>query len=119
MISQAVALKAHVVEVDEQEQNLRMILNFGHTVAHAIEKLSNYKVLHGYAVAIGMLVEAKIAEISGLLSSADYKKIADFLAELEITPKLLAGYQVSELISAMRGDKKIRIKKLYWFYWLE
>lgn len=106
MISEAVALKAHVVEVDEQEQNLRMILNFGHTVAHAIEKLSNYKVLHGYAVGIGMLVEAKIAEISGLLTSADYKKVAAFLAELEITPKLLDGYQVSELISAMRGDKK-------------
>lgn len=106
MISEAVALKAHVVEVDEQEQNLRMILNFGHTVAHAIEKLSSYKVLHGYAVGIGMLVEAKIAEISGLLTSADYKKVAAFLAELEITPKLLAGYQVSELISAMRGDKK-------------
>jgi 3-dehydroquinate synthase len=106
VLREAVALKAHVVEIDEQEQNLRMILNFGHTVAHALEKLSDYKVLHGYAVAIGMLVEAKIAELSGLLGNSDYKLIAEFLAKLGITPQLLAGYKITELISAMRGDKK-------------
>jgi 3-dehydroquinate synthase len=106
VLREAVALKAHVVEIDEQEQNLRMILNFGHTVAHALEKLSDYKVLHGYAVAIGMLVEAKIAELSGLLDNSDYKLITEFLAKLGITPQLLAGYKITELISAMRGDKK-------------
>ena len=106
VIHRAVSLKAYVVEVDEQERNLRMILNYGHTVAHALEKLSNYTILHGYAVAIGMLVEAKIAQLSGLLTEQDYQQVVSFLAKLEVTEELLSGFAVDEIIHAMRGDKK-------------
>ena len=62
VIRRAVSLKAHIVSEDEREENLRMILNFGHTIGHAIEKINDFKILHGYAVALGILVEAKIAE---------------------------------------------------------
>ena len=106
VIQHAVGLKAYVVETDEQERNLRMILNYGHTVAHALEKLSNYTIMHGYAVAIGMLVEAKIAQLSGLLSIHDYDAIAAFLGKLEISPQLLHDFAVEDIIHSMRGDKK-------------
>lgn len=112
VIEQAVKLKAYVVEVDEFERNLRMILNYGHTVAHAIEKLSNYQVLHGYAVALGMLVEAKIAQQLGFLSSDDYQIINRFLQQLNVTPESLNNYNLNELIIAMRGDKKNTNQKI-------
>lgn len=106
VIEKAVALKAQVVEIDEHEVNLRMILNFGHSVGHAIEKLSNYEVLHGYAVGIGMLVEAKVAQLSGTLSVSDFLQLTDLLSKLGITKNLITNYEASEVIRAMRGDKK-------------
>ena len=106
MIQRAVALKAHVVEVDEFEQNLRMILNFGHTVGHALEKLSHYELLHGFGVALGMIVEAKIAVILGLLAEKDYLTIKQFLSNLGANSQALNQYTVDEIITAMRGDKK-------------
>lgn len=106
VLQRAVALKAEVVEIDEQELNLRMILNFGHTVGHALEKLSHYQLLHGYGVGIGMLVEAKVANLLGLLSDQDYTLLSDILAQMSITPQMLNGYKVSDIINAMRGDKK-------------
>lgn len=112
VIEKAVKLKAHVVEIDEYERNLRMILNYGHTVAHAIEKLSNYQVLHGYAVALGMLVEARIAQLCGLLNDENYQIVATFLQKLNITPLMLDGYNIDEIICAMRGDKKNTNQKI-------
>ena len=112
VLSRAVALKAYVVETDEYEKNLRMILNYGHTVAHAIEKLSEYKVMHGYAVAIGMLVEAKIAELSGLLTNADFLCVKNILERLGVSAKLLNDFLAEDLVVAMRGDKKNKDSKI-------
>lgn len=112
IIRQAVALKAHVVEVDEEERNLRMILNYGHTAAHAIEKLTDYKILHGYAVGLGMLVEAKIAEFMGYLAAAEFNLIADFLAKLEIPHQILRQYSPNAIVEAMYADKKNKNKQI-------
>ncbi len=112
VLCKAVALKAHVVEVDEEERNLRMILNYGHTVGHALEKLTNYEVLHGFSVGLGMLVEAKIAELMGLLSTDEYKQIYEFLLKLEIPVKLLNRYSAQTIVEAMRGDKKNRNREI-------
>lgn len=106
VIKKAVELKSHVVEVDEFEQNLRMVLNFGHTVGHALEKITKYQLLHGYAIAYGMLVEAKIANILGFLSNEDFIFVKNILAKLEIDSNYLAGFNNDKIIMAMRGDKK-------------
>ena len=72
-------IKSKVVEADEKEHGERKILNFGHTIGHAIESLSHYDgkdvLLHGECVALGMVVEAKIAEYQGLLSKVDSQKL--------------------------------------------
>ncbi len=106
VIKRAVELKAQVVEIDEQELNLRMILNFGHTVGHALEKLSNFSVLHGFGVGLGMIVEAYIAKLSGLLTATDYTQIEQFLLMMGVDLTLLNKYDHNEIITAMRGDKK-------------
>lgn len=106
VINKAVSLKAYVVEVDEHERNLRMILNFGHTVGHALEKISNYKLLHGYGVGYGMLLEAKIAQIMGLLSGEDFNTVAKLLASLGINADYFNMVNVADVIINMRGDKK-------------
>lgn len=105
-IKKAIELKAHVVEVDEFEQSLRMVLNYGHTVGHALEKITKYQLLHGYAIAYGMLVEAKIANILGYLSFEDFTFVKQILIKLEINGEYLARFDNNEVIMAMRGDKK-------------
>lgn len=106
LIRRAVALKAYVVEVDEFERNLRMILNFGHTVGHALEKLTHYEVLHGFAVGYGMLVEAKIAQLVGELTEADFVYLEKLLAKLDIKADFLQQFDGEAIVQAMRGDKK-------------
>jgi 3-dehydroquinate synthase len=99
-------LKADIVETDEKEKNLRMVLNFGHSVGHAIEQISNYKIMHGYAVALGILVEAKIAVLLGLLANEDYIQIVSLLSKLGITKEQLHQFKVVDIVSKMLGDKK-------------
>ena len=113
LIRRAVRLKVAVVKADEREENLRMILNFGHTIGHAIEKLSNFQVLHGYAVGLGILVEAKIAQLMGLLSETNYELISAVFARLGITSDMLSPFDVSEVIDAAIGDKKNQGGKIY------
>lgn len=106
VINKAVGLKAYVVEVDEHERNLRMILNFGHTVGHALEKIFNYELLHGYGVAYGMLLEAKIAQIMGLLSTENFIFVEKLLAKFGIVASYFNDIDIAEVIKYMRGDKK-------------
>ncbi len=106
IIKQAIKLKAKIIQKDTQETNLRMILNFGHTVGHAIEKVSKYKILHGYAVGLGILVEAKISHLMGLLSKDDYITIVSIFKRLNIEINQLKKYNKEDLIAAMFGDKK-------------
>ncbi len=106
VIEKAVKLKVQVVEEDEKEQNLRMILNFGHTIGHAIEKLEKYKILHGYAVALGILVEVKIAHLMKKLNENDVNIIFDFFKKLNITTKRLRTLNKEDIALATIGDKK-------------
>lgn len=115
LIQRAVAIKAAVVAQDVREQRgPRAILNFGHTIGHALEKVTGYKMLHGYAVAYGILVEAKIAELSGILPTADFAIIAALLAELGIYAGDLKKYSITALIRATRHDKKSRSGKVHY-----
>jgi 3-dehydroquinate synthase len=112
LISRAVKIKKKVVKRDEKEKGLRAILNFGHTVGHAIELLSNYKMDHGHAVALGILAEARMAKIS----KRNYKKIEELLNRLGFDPKELKKFKKKDLLNAMKSDKKgqnyVRIKRI-------
>jgi 3-dehydroquinate synthase len=106
IIYRAVFIKSNVVQQDEQENNLRMILNFGHTIGHAIECVSKYTIMHGYAVGLGILLESKIAEYLGLLPMKDFNMIALTLSQLGIKPKQLKKYSIKKIIQASKIDKK-------------
>lgn len=75
IIEHSVKIKTKIVEQDEKEKGLRMILNYGHTYGHAIEKMSNFKLLHGYAIAIGMVLANKLAIEKKLLKPTDSERI--------------------------------------------
>jgi len=106
VIQDSITLKLDIVKKDPKENNLRAILNFGHTIAHAIEKVSDYKILHGYAVGMGILVEAKISQLLGCLSSHDYEIIKNLLSKLNISAELLNKLDIHKIILATKSDKK-------------
>jgi 3-dehydroquinate synthase len=106
MVSRAVKIKAGVVERDEKEQGERSVLNFGHTIGHALEKCSDYTLLHGYAVASGILVEANISSILGILTRESLLKIQYVMSQLGINGKALKKYDLTHLIEATKNDKK-------------
>jgi 3-dehydroquinate synthase len=108
VVRRSVEIKAAVVAEDERELGRRAILNFGHTVAHAIEATSKYEVLHGEAVAIGMAVEARLAEALGVAAQGTADRIVRVLERFGLPVAKPLGASVEELIAAMRGDKKVR-----------
>ena len=100
--------KARIVEQDEYEGGLRAILNFGHTVGHAIESLTGYsKCLHGEAVAWGMLAETKIAIELGLKNDELYQRLWKLLDRAGY-PMNVPDLDGDALIDAMYLDKKVQ-----------
>ncbi len=112
MLSAAcIRIKADIVAKDEKEQNIRAFLNFGHTLAHAIETKTRYKgILHGEAVAIGQRFAALLSRRIGSLSTADEGRIDSILQKYNLPARLSdafpKGVKVNELIRLMRADKK-------------
>jgi 3-dehydroquinate synthase len=105
-VSRSVKIKAEVVEQDELDLGLRNILNYGHTVGHAVETVSDFQVSHGRAVAIGMVAAAIISNRMGLLDNSTATRLEGLLARaglLEKVPEL----EADRLIEAMHHDKKI------------
>src|SRR5207302_334655 len=89
VIHDCLAIKARVVMADEHEDGERRILNFGHTIGHALESETEYKYfLHGEAVAWGMIAATKLAEDLGMLAAKDAMKIYDAIADYGPVPKL-------------------------------
>src|SRR3989344_3804788 len=105
--------KAGVVERDLREENERRILNFGHTIGHALELLSGFTMPHGFAVGYGILVEAKLAEDLGKLSAADRATLVGYLERFGITPEELKQFAVADVLEAMKSDKKTRAGRAY------
>lgn len=106
VVSHSAKIKVGVVEKDELDLGLRNILNYGHTVGHAIESASELKVWHGEAVAIGMVVEARISNRLGILDKAEVLRIRNLIAWAGL-PVTLPSLKLSRLIQAMRHDKKV------------
>jgi 3-dehydroquinate synthase len=104
--------KANVVENDEKEQGLRAILNFGHTFGHAVETLAGYGVIkHGEAVAIGMVVAAKIALQSGMCCGEDVDRIRALLVGFDL-PVVPPDFAVADYLKVMVRDKKVKAGRL-------
>lgn len=108
IISRAVKIKAGVIGRDETEKGERALLNFGHTIGHALEKVSNYKLLHGYAVAYGILVEATISYLLGFLDKQQLLTIQNLMSELGIHGTDLKKFDITKILQATRNDKKNR-----------
>ena len=108
VVRHSVEIKAAVVAEDEREAGLRAILNFGHTIGHAIEATAKYEALHGEAVAIGMVYEARLAEALGVAAAGTAERIARLLERFRLPLERPDGASADELIEAMRGDKKVR-----------
>lgn len=110
IIARSCELKAHVVKEDEYERiGLRAVLNYGHTYAHAFEALAGYgELMHGEAVAIGMLYASRLAEKRGLIDAAMTARQRRLLEQIEVVTALPdpAAFSTDEILSKMRLDKK-------------
>jgi len=111
VVSRSAEIKAGVVEKDELDLGLRNILNCGHTVGHAIESVSGLKIWHGEAVAIGMLVEAKISNKMGILDRDELVRLKSVIERADL-PTEIPDLELEEIIQAMKHDKKILQGKL-------
>lgn len=111
-VADSCRIKAAVVSKDEREGGYRQILNFGHTIAHALELVRNFKLLHGEAVWVGMAVEAALAEEIGLLSSSDAARIVEICNRVYPAARALRSVSVAALLKAAKGDKKARAGKV-------
>ena len=112
VVLRSIAIKAAVVTEDEREAGLRAILNFGHTVGHAVESLSGFDLLHGEAVAIGMHVEARIAESSGIAAAGLADVIARQLERYALPLTVPQSLPTERLLEAMQLDKKTRAARV-------
>lgn len=113
LIQRSVEIKSEIVQQDEHETELRKILNFGHTVGHALEKASDYQILHGVAVGYGILVESKISCLLGFLDDKNYQKIKSILNKLGLNKETLNKFDIDNLISLMKADKKNQEGEIY------
>jgi len=99
-------IKKKIVEQDEKEVGIRHLLNFGHTVAHALERLTDYKLSHGEAVAIGIVVESYLSLKLGTLTQPAFDRIKAILLRYGLPFKLPSRFSVTTIQEAMRVDKK-------------
>ena len=106
MIERCISIKKSLVEADERANNLRQLLNFGHTVGHSIEKLSSYSVTHGQAVAKGMIAESRGAYRTGLTNTDISGELADLLESLGFDTRL-SSFDADEVYHLALMDKKI------------
>jgi 3-dehydroquinate synthase len=108
LIVRSVEIKAEIVTRDETESGPRKLLNFGHTLGHAVEALSGFALLHGEAVAIGMVEEARIGERIGITAAGTAARLRKVLTRLGLPTSLPLEMGVDEVIGWTRNDKKAR-----------
>lgn len=106
MIYESCLVKGGVVERDPKEQGERALLNFGHTIGHSVEKLKDFKWLHGECVALGMVAAAAISMHRGLISDETCKDIREVLTTFHL-PVQVEGLKPEDILSATKSDKKM------------
>ncbi|MBI2463886.1 3-dehydroquinate synthase [Candidatus Peregrinibacteria bacterium] len=114
IIIQSCKIKARVIEKDEKENNIRMLLNYGHTLGHAIEQVTNYRLLHGICVAKGIILINKIAVKKKWMEKIDSEKIQRLLETFEIDTSLPKKIDKNALMKTLHHDKKFHNGKKNW-----
>ncbi len=108
LVYRCLRIKSDIVELDEREGGLRRVLNFGHTLGHAIEAASKYRgITHGEAVGLGMIGATRIAERLGRIKAREASRIDGAVRSVGPLPSI-AGLSVKEITQSMQHDKKIR-----------
>lgn len=106
IVTRAMAVKIRLIQEDPYEQGQRAVLNFGHTIGHALETLSNYRLRHGEAVAVGMVVETWLAEQIGLAETGLTNIIQQTLRNLGLPTEMPSHIRSNDLMQVMSYDKK-------------
>jgi len=118
-IVESCRIKARVVSADEREGGLRRILNFGHTVGHALEAATKYRrYRHGEAIALGMLAAADLSVARGALAERERQALAQLIAQLGPLPTV-SDLTASDILEAIRRDKKIVNGRLHFVLAIE
>ena len=109
IVLEAARAKAEIVAKDEKETGLRAILNYGHTVGHAVEAISNFRLKHGQAVAIGMMAAAKISRRMGLLQENELVRLEEVITQAGLPTKMpdLTRDEKEKLLEVIKHDKKV------------
>ncbi len=114
VVTRCIRIKAHVVAKDERERGLRHILNFGHTLGHALEAATRYRrFLHGEAVAWGMLAATLFGLATGRLSESEATRVVRLISNVGPLPSL-DGIHATRLRPILAGDKKARSGRILW-----
>jgi 3-dehydroquinate synthase len=106
MIHTCCSIKAEVVAEDEREAGLRRILNFGHTIGHAVEGASDYSLIHGNAVAIGMVAALRLAVSSGLCKRKEAGRVATLIHSFGLPTEIPEGMDIDRIKAYIKTDKK-------------
>jgi len=106
MVVESIRIKTEVVEKDEKEEGLRSILNYGHTIGHAIEAVSNFRLKHGQAVAIGMMAAAKISSRMEILDEDEVARLEDVIRRAGL-PVTMPDLDIEAVMQATKSDKKV------------
>jgi len=106
LVARSCKIKADVVEMDEKELGLRRILNFGHTIGHALEAASDYALFHGEAVAIGMVAAAKMSEKLNYLDAATCERISHLIEQCGLPTHVPENMGTDQITAFLGADKK-------------
>ncbi|MBE9046232.1 3-dehydroquinate synthase [Pleurocapsales cyanobacterium LEGE 10410] len=113
MITRSCQAKAEVVGKDEKEAGLRAILNYGHTIGHAVESLTHYKqFVHGEAVAIGMVAAGKISVEMGLWTKEEAQRQDALIAKAGLPTEIPSELAIDDILETIKSDKKVKAGKV-------
>ena len=105
IITTCIQIKSNIVEKDTEDKNIRNILNFGHTIGHALESYFNYEYInHGEAVAYGILYSSELSNTYSELTNSEYQEIHDLINKIPLPP--LKDFNIDKLIKLIMHDKK-------------
>lgn len=113
IVAQSCKIKKGIVEIDEKDIGVRRILNFGHTMGHAIEAESGYTITHGNAVSIGMIAASRVSEKLRYLSTRDRDRIENILKKVGLLDHIPASLSTDGILSRMKRDKKKKGKFIH------
>ncbi len=113
LVKRSCQIKAEVVSKDEKEGGYRRILNFGHTIGHAVEAASDYTISHGAAVAMGMVAVARISASRNLLSQEELDRLIALLERFDLPVSIPESIPVDVILENIKRDKKVKAGKVH------